>query len=150
MGYERFSAELFSCPFLVVRAVCAAPVGRLARLSTPPALSGGAMSPESTSGILLFNLSPVVRQSRGPSIMRPPRASGKNMSIILIPESWVDGAPVQRLRRGQVDRGGLAGLHGDGRYRVSLDSVVATMRQTAADIVRRRRSAAFAVNLVEC
>jgi hypothetical protein len=36
MGYERFSAEIFSCPFLVVRAARAAPVGRLALLSMLP------------------------------------------------------------------------------------------------------------------
>ena len=61
MGYGRFSAEIFSCPFLVVKAALAAPVGR-ASLSMPPAQS--AADPQSTSEVFSFNPSPVVRQPK--------------------------------------------------------------------------------------
>jgi hypothetical protein len=98
MGYERFFAELFSCPFLVVQAVLAAPVGWLDRLSTPPAPSDGAMSPESTSEILCFNLSPVVRLFQNAAIMRWWRVSGKKLSVIL----RMDGAPAQCLWHGTI------------------------------------------------
>jgi L-serine dehydratase len=44
-------------------------------------------------------------------------------------------------------------LHGDGRHRVSLDSVVATMRQTGADMQSKYKETSLgglAVNFVEC
>jgi L-serine dehydratase len=44
-------------------------------------------------------------------------------------------------------------LHGDGRHRVSLDSVVATMRQTGADMRSKHKETSLgglAVNFVEC
>ena len=44
-------------------------------------------------------------------------------------------------------------LHGDGRHRVSLDSVVATMRQTGADMQSKYKETSLgglAVNVVEC
>jgi L-serine dehydratase len=44
-------------------------------------------------------------------------------------------------------------LHGDGRHRVSLDSVIATMRQTGADMQSKYKETSLgglAVNFVEC
>jgi L-serine dehydratase len=44
-------------------------------------------------------------------------------------------------------------LHGDGRHRVSLDSVVATMRQTGADMQSKYKETSLgglAVNFIEC
>ena len=44
-------------------------------------------------------------------------------------------------------------LHGDGRHKVSLDSVIATMRQTGADMQSKYKETSlggFAVNFVEC
>jgi L-serine dehydratase len=45
-------------------------------------------------------------------------------------------------------------LQGDGRHRVSLDSVVATMRQTGADMQSKCKETSLggglAVNFVEC
>jgi L-serine dehydratase len=44
-------------------------------------------------------------------------------------------------------------LHGDGRRRVSLDSVIATMRQTGADMRSKYKETSLggpAVNFVEC
>ena len=44
-------------------------------------------------------------------------------------------------------------LHGDGRHRVSLDSVVATMRQTGTDMQSKYKETSLgglAVNFVEC
>ena len=44
-------------------------------------------------------------------------------------------------------------LHGDGTHRVSLDSVVATMRQTGADMQSKYKETSLgglAVNFVEC
>jgi hypothetical protein len=83
MGYERFSAEIFSCPFLVVRTARAAPVGRFARCPRR-LLNGGA-------DILVIDLRDSLLQAeRGrlpvpaPSIIRAPRASGKKMSVVQI------------------------------------------------------------------
>ncbi len=44
-------------------------------------------------------------------------------------------------------------LHGDGRHRISLDSVIATMRQTGADMQSKYKETSLgglAVNFVEC
>jgi L-serine dehydratase len=44
-------------------------------------------------------------------------------------------------------------LHGDGRHRVSLDSVIATMRQTGADMQSKYKETSLgglAVNFIEC
>ena len=44
-------------------------------------------------------------------------------------------------------------LHGDGTHRVSLDSVVATMRQTGADMQSKYKETSLgglAVNFIEC
>ena len=44
-------------------------------------------------------------------------------------------------------------LHGDGQHRVSLDSVVATMRQTGADMQSKYKETSLgglAVNFIEC
>jgi L-serine dehydratase len=44
-------------------------------------------------------------------------------------------------------------LHGDGRHRISLDSVVATMRQTGADMQSKYKETSLgglAVNFIEC
>ena len=44
-------------------------------------------------------------------------------------------------------------LHGDDQHRVSLDSVVATMRQTGADMQSKYKETSLgglAVNFVEC
>ena len=44
-------------------------------------------------------------------------------------------------------------LHGDGRHRVSLDAVIATMRQTGADMQSKYKETSLgglAVNFVEC
>ncbi len=55
---------------------------------------------------------------------------------------------------GTCGRGRLTvALHGDGRRRVSLDSVVATMRQTGVDMrakVKETSLGGLAVNFVEC
>ena len=45
------------------------------------------------------------------------------------------------------------GLHGDGRHIVSLDAVIATMRQTSLDMHSKNRETSaggLAVNVVEC
>ncbi len=44
-------------------------------------------------------------------------------------------------------------LHGDGRHRASLDSVIATMRRTGADMQSKYKETSLgglAVNFVEC
>jgi hypothetical protein len=46
----------------------------------------------------------------------------------------VGGAPAEGLRRGQGIAAASLVLRGDGTHRVSLDGVVATMRQTDADM----------------
>ena len=50
----------------------------------PPIPSDGKIFRESMSEIFSFNPSPVVRQSQSPAIMRPPRVSGKKMSVFSI------------------------------------------------------------------
>jgi hypothetical protein len=77
-----FCVRFFCARFLVIKAACAAPVGRFAPRSTPAA--DGAIFPESRSEIFSFNLSPVVRQCQSPAILRPSRGSGKKLSVILI------------------------------------------------------------------
>jgi hypothetical protein len=84
MGYERFSAELFSCPFLVVRRSSPLLLGGSASPSMPPVPSDGTIFPESMSEILSFNPVRVVRQFQSAPIMKPTRVSGKKMSVILI------------------------------------------------------------------
>jgi len=87
--------------------------------------------------------------------MRPPRDSGKNMSIILI---YGDGVGWTALRCNAVGAvkaiaAASLALHGDGRHRVSLDSIVATMRQTGADMQSKYKETSLgglAVNFVEC
>ena len=47
----------------------------------------------------------------------------------------------------------LAQLHGDGQHRVSLDQVIATMRQTGHDmmsIYKETSQGGLAVNVPEC
>jgi L-serine dehydratase len=44
-------------------------------------------------------------------------------------------------------------LHGDGSHKVSLDRVIATMRQTGADMQTKYKETArggLAVNVIEC
>jgi hypothetical protein len=82
-GLRAIFCGTFFMPVPGRQAVLAAPVGWLDRLSTPPAPSDGAMSPESTSEILCFNLSPVVRLFQNAAIMRWWRVSGKKLSVIL-------------------------------------------------------------------
>jgi hypothetical protein len=59
-----FLRKFFHARFLVIRAGCGAPVGRLAPPSTPPALFDAAILSELRSGIFSFNLSLIVRQSQ--------------------------------------------------------------------------------------
>ena len=59
----------------------------------------------------------------------------------------------QRLRRDQGDRRGVAGAARRRAHRVSLDSVVATMRQTGADMQSKYKETSLgglAVNFIEC
>ena len=87
--------------------------------------------------------------------MRPPRDSGKNMSIILIYGDGVGWTALRCNAFGAVKAIAAASLalHGDGRHRVSLDSIVATMRQTGADMQSKYKETnlgGLAVNFVEC
>jgi hypothetical protein len=66
MGYGRFSAKFFSCPFLAARAARAGAAVRLAALVMTPVQSGGPLSLGSPPGILSFNPGPVVRWSPKP------------------------------------------------------------------------------------
>jgi hypothetical protein len=87
--------------------------------------------------------------------MRLSRAFGKRMSVIPIHGFAVGWAAPLRNAFGAVkaiDAAWLA-LHGDGCHRVSLDSVVATMRQTGADMQSKYKETSLgrlAVNFVEC
>jgi L-serine dehydratase len=78
------------------------------------------------------------------------------MSVILIHGFPVIGSTVPRRDAfGAVKAIAAASLalHGDGRYRVSLDSVIATMRQTGADMQSKYKETSlggFAVNFIEC
>jgi hypothetical protein len=139
MGYGRFSAEIFSCRFLAVKAGA-------------PRLSGGSLRCPCRSPHFA---TPVVRQPQSSSIIRPPRVSGKKMSVIPIHGFAVGRAALRRNAFGAVKAISAASLalHGDGRHRVSLDSVVATMRQTGADMQSKYKETSLgglAVNFVEC
>jgi hypothetical protein len=76
MTYERFSAEIFSRPFLVVKAAPAGLSGRFV-------LASIAFFPTRSKDSFL-KPSALVRQFQNPSIMRPSRVFGKKMSVILI------------------------------------------------------------------
>jgi L-serine dehydratase len=81
--------------------------------------------------------------------MRPSLVFGKKMSVIL----HRDGASGNALGAVKAIAAASLALHGDGRHRVSLDSVVATMRQTGADMQSKYKETSLgglAVNFVEC
>jgi hypothetical protein len=64
MGYERFSAKIFSRSFLVVKGALAGPAGGSLGYSRRQPTSDGMIFPESMSEVLSFNPGPVVRRSR--------------------------------------------------------------------------------------
>ena len=62
------------------------------------------------------------------------------------------GADAAKYLRCAIAADSLA-LHGDGTHRVSLDSVIATMRQTGLDMQSKYKETSLgglAVNFVEC
>jgi hypothetical protein len=73
-------------------------------------------------------------------------------SDLQIDSGGADSAATQRFRRGEAFAAASLEVRGDGRHRVSLDSVVATMRQTGADMQSKYKETSLgglAVNFVE-
>jgi hypothetical protein len=64
MGYERFSAKIFSRSFLVVKVALAGPAGGSLGCPRRQPTSNGRIFPEPMSEVLSFNPGPVVRRSR--------------------------------------------------------------------------------------
>src|SRR5260370_568614 len=64
------------------------------------------------------------------------------------------GCPITPDNCGERARGGGSrGVHGDGSHKVSVDRVIATMRQTGADMQSKYKETSLgglAVNFVEC
>ena len=152
MGYTRFSVEIFCVPLVVVRAALAASVGRFASLSMSPWQCSSPIT-QSTSEVLSFNPSPVVRQSESPFHFETAALLWQENVDNSV--SRISGAAelARRNAFGAVKAIAAASLMLDGTGSSRLvDGVVATMRQTGADVQSKYKETSLgglAVNFVE-